>query len=69
MSWNRQRIRSVAIDSATADYAAFEAIGLSEIPDASVLDVGCFDGFNTVLKFAPYGNIARGYSVARITTA
>ena len=25
---------------------------------ARVLDVGCFDGFNTVLKFAPYSGIA-----------
>ena len=57
MSWNRERINGVAIASAPEDYAAFEAIGLSEIPDARVLDMGCFDGFNTVLKFAPYSNI------------
>ncbi|MBQ3302878.1 MAG: ribosomal protein S18-alanine N-acetyltransferase, partial [Eggerthellaceae bacterium] len=57
MSWNRERINGVAIASAPEDYAAFEAIGLSEIPDARVLDMGCFDGFNTVLKFALYSNI------------
>ncbi len=59
MSWNRDRIDGVAIASAPEDYAAFEAIGLSEISDAAVLDMGCFDGFNTVLKFAPYANIQR----------
>lgn len=58
MSWNRKRIDGVALASAPEDYAAFEAIGLSEIPDAHVLDMGCFDGFNTVLKFAPYSNIS-----------
>ena len=59
MSWNREKIDAVALAGAPSDYAAFEAIGLSEIDEASVLDVGCFDGFNTVLKFKPYGNIAR----------
>ena len=59
MSWNRERIDGVAIASAPEDYAAFEAIGLSEMREACVLDAGCFDGFNTVLKFAPYGNIVK----------
>lgn len=57
MSWNVEQITSVALDSARADHAAFEAIGLSEMDAARVLDVGCLDGFNTHLKFAPYGNI------------
>ena len=59
MSWNKTRIDGVALASAADDYAMFEAIGLSEIEDACVLDMGCFDGFNTHLKFAPYENIAR----------
>lgn len=59
MGWNRKRINDVARSSASSDYTAFETIGLSEIEDAWVLDVGSFDGFNTVLKFAPYGNIAK----------
>ena len=59
MSWNRKRITGVASASAPCDYLAFEAIGLSEIENASVLDMGSFDGFNTRLKFAPYSNIVR----------
>lgn len=59
MSWNKEQIDHVATASAPADYAAFERIGLSELPDARVLDVGCFDGCNTVLKFSPYANIAQ----------
>ncbi len=58
MSWNREHIDEVAIRSSSADHAAFEVVGLSEIDGARVLDVGCFDGFNTVLKFSPYSNIA-----------
>lgn len=59
MSWGKEQIDRVAVQSADADYEAFEAIGLESIENASVLDVGCFDGFNTVLKFAPYENISR----------
>lgn len=58
MGWNRVQITRAAKAGAAADYAAFEAIGLSEMEHARVLDVGCFDGFNTVLKFAPYSGIA-----------
>ncbi len=57
MSWNVEQITAVALGSAYADYAAFEAIGLAEMHDARVLDVGCLDGFNTHLKFAPYDNL------------
>ncbi len=57
MAWNREQIDSVALSSAAADHGAFERIGLTEIADARVLDVGCFDGFNTVLKLGAYGNI------------
>ncbi|MDO4290262.1 MAG: ribosomal protein S18-alanine N-acetyltransferase [Eggerthellaceae bacterium] len=59
MSWNVEQITAVALGSARADHAAFEAIGLAEMSDACVLDVGCLDGFNTHLKFAPYQNLAR----------
>lgn len=59
MSWNVEQITLVALDSARADHAAFEAIGLAEMSAAHVLDVGCLDGFNTHLKFAPYDNIER----------
>lgn len=58
MGWNRQHIDAVAEGSAPADYAAFEALGLDAWDDARILDVGCFDGYNTVLKFSPYGGIA-----------
>lgn len=57
MHWNREQINHVAKASAAADYKAFERVGLTEIEDANILDVGCFDGFNTYLKFAPYKNI------------
>ena len=59
MAWNEQWITKVAVSAAGEDYAAFEAIGLQAIGDARVLDVGCFDGFNTHFKFSPYRNIAR----------
>lgn len=59
MTWNREQIDSVALLSAVADHGAFERIGLTEIAQARVLDVGCFDGFNTVLKLGPYENIAQ----------
>ncbi len=57
MPWNKTEIDNVARGSADADFKAFEAIGLADIDDALVLDVGCFDGFNTYLKFGPYVNI------------
>lgn len=59
MAWSEQWITKVAVSAAGEDYAAFEAIGLQAIGDARVLDVGCFDGFNTHFKFSPYRNIAR----------
>ena len=58
MSWNKAHIDDVARRSAPADYALFEAVGLSELDGARVLDAGCFDGFNTALKFGPYRNLA-----------
>lgn len=57
MQWGKATIDNVAIQSAKADFDAFERIGLEAMADARVLDMGCFDGFNTVLKFAPYDNI------------
>lgn len=57
MAWSEPWITKVAVASAHEDYAAFDAIGLQAIEHARVLDVGCFDGFNTHLKFAPYANI------------
>lgn len=57
MPWNKQRIDSVALRSAASDYDAFETIGLDALENGRVLDVGCFDGYNTVLKFKPYGNL------------
>lgn len=59
MGWGKRQITLQAVRTAEEDYAAFEAIGLSEVEDARVLDVGCFDGYNTVLKFSPYANITR----------
>lgn len=59
MHWGRKEIDKVAVESATTDYEAFEAIGLEAIENAAILDMGCFDGFNTVLKFAPYDNISK----------
>ena len=58
MGWGKARIDQVASDSAAYDFAAFERIGLDAVEDARVLDMGCFDGFNTVLKFSCYANIA-----------
>lgn len=58
MHWGRSEIDRVAVESAAADYEAFEAIGLEAIENAAILDMGCFDGVNTVLKFAPYENIS-----------
>ena len=59
MTWNKERIDRVAKASASADFLAFEAIGLSEIDQARILDVGCFDGYNTVLKFSAYENASQ----------
>lgn len=58
MPWGKEQIDKQARASAPEDYAAFEAIGLAFWEGARVLDVGCFDGLNTVLKFAPYAGIA-----------
>lgn len=58
MGWGKRQINLQATRTAAEDYAAFEAIGLSEMEDARVLDVGCFDGCNTLLKFSPYSNIS-----------
>lgn len=57
MHWGRKEIDDIALESAVVDYEAFETIGLESIENASILDMGCFDGFNTVLKFSPYENI------------
>lgn len=59
MGWGKRQIDLQATRTAAEDYAAFEAIGLSEMDDARILDVGCFDGYNTLLKFSPYSNISR----------
>lgn len=58
MPWGRNQITMQAFRSAPEDYAAFEAIGLASREGVRVLDVGCFDGFNTVLKFAPYRGVS-----------
>lgn len=58
MGWGKRQISLQATRTAAEDYAAFEAVGLSEMEDARVLDVGCFDGYNTLLKFSPYSNIS-----------
>ncbi len=58
MGWGKARIDQVALDSAACDFAAFERVGLDGLEDARVLDMGCFDGFNTVLKFSCYANVA-----------
>lgn len=59
MSWSKEHIDAVARLGADADYRAFERIGLDGMNAAHVLDVGCFDGFNTVLKFAPYAGLSK----------
>ncbi len=58
MGWGKARIDRVAVESARCDYEAFERIGLDGLEGARVLDMGCFDGFNTVLKFSCYANVA-----------
>ncbi|MEG2948781.1 MAG: ribosomal protein S18-alanine N-acetyltransferase [Raoultibacter sp.] len=58
MTWGAKQITKQAYH-AEEDYAAFEAIGLQALSAVAVLDVGCFDGFNTFLKFAPYDSIER----------
>lgn len=57
MPWGKSQIGEVAVRCLNEDYAAFEEIGLAGIPDARVLDVGCFDGLHTVLALAPYGSV------------
>lgn len=57
LAWNAEQIIRQSHESAYADYAAFEAIGLHAIPHARVLDVGCFNGYNSYQKFASYANI------------
>ncbi|MEI3232334.1 MAG: GNAT family N-acetyltransferase [Gordonibacter pamelaeae] len=53
------QIAKQALRTAPEDYAAFEAVNLAGRDGVRVLDVGCFDGFNTYLKFAPYAGVAR----------
>ena len=43
MHWGRSEIDKVAVESAEADYEAFEAMGLEAIEDAAILDMGCFE--------------------------
>lgn len=69
MTWGKAQIDKQAFASAAEDYAAFEAIGLACWEDARILDVGCFDGFNTVLKFAPYPKVARVVGIDPEATA
>ena len=57
MSWGREQIAKQALCTAPEDYAAFEAVGLADRSGVRVLDVGCFDGFNTRLKFTPYAGV------------
>lgn len=57
MAWDSEQITKQALDSALVDYAAIEAIGLDAIGHARVLDVGCFDGFGTYLRFASHRRI------------
>ena len=59
MPWGKEQIDRQALASAAEDFAAFEAVGLAFREGVRVLDVGCFDGLNTVLKFAPYPGVAR----------
>lgn len=59
MPWNKEQIDAVALQDAGMDYRAFERVGVDELDEASVLDAGCFDGYNTVLKFRPYSGLTR----------
>ncbi|RDB59905.1 ribosomal-protein-alanine N-acetyltransferase [Gordonibacter sp. 28C] len=59
MSWGKAQITKQAYRTAPEDYAAFEAVNLAGRDGVRVLDVGCFDGFNTRLKFAPYAGVSR----------
>ena len=59
MAWGKGQIVKQALRTAPEDYAAFEAVNLAGRDGVRVLDVGCFDGFNTYLKFAPYAGVAR----------
>lgn len=67
--WSRGHIDDVAVRSAKSDYDAFEAIGLSEMTGARVLDVGCGNGFNAHLKFAPYAGVAQVVGIDSDATA
>ena len=59
MAWGKGQIAKQALRTAPEDYAAFEAVSLAGRDGVRVLDVVCFDGFNTYLKFAPYAGVAR----------
>ncbi len=59
MPWGKDQIAMQALRTAFEDHAAFEAVNLAGREGIRVLDVGCFDGLNTVLKFAPYSGIER----------
>lgn len=59
MSWGKDQIDAQAFRASAEDYAAFEAVNLAARANVRVLDVGCFDGVNTVLKFAPYTGVSQ----------
>lgn len=44
--------------AAPEDYAVLEAVGLAGREGARILDVGCSDGSDTVLRFGPYTSVA-----------
>lgn len=69
MSWGKEHITKQAHVLAYEDYAAFEALGLASRDKVRVLDVGCFDGLGTVLKFAPYPNIIQVVGIDPVADA
>lgn len=57
MTRNGERPIGRVCRTASEDYAAFEAVGLAGREGMRILDVGCSDGSDTVLRFGPYASV------------
>lgn len=58
MAWSKRYLDINSDCTVAEDCHVLDAIGLDFMDAARVLDVGCFDGYNTVSRFAPYKSVS-----------